>query len=35
MTQAPGIVDLHSAGRRMFDPIGHYGRPDLLGLRRS
>jgi hypothetical protein len=21
-------------GRRMFDPVGHYARPDVLGLRR-
>jgi nitrilase len=24
-----------ASGRRMFDPVGHYARPDVLGLRRS
>lgn len=24
-----------AAGRRMFDPVGHYARPDVLSLRRS
>lgn len=27
-------LDRIAAGRRMFDPVGHYARPDVLGLAR-
>lgn len=27
-------LDRIAAGRRMFDPVGHYARPDVLGLKR-
>jgi nitrilase len=26
-------MDRIAAGRRMFDPVGHYARPDVLSLR--